>query len=212
MNYGDLKALVMSESHRADLEDDVPGFIRRAEAMIARECRATEMLLIAPLIEADRTTADSPLYNLPSDFLEDRTVVAEGALLTKVSRDALLRTSESGSVLVYYMRGTSTAWQIEFRAIPATDAELELEYYARPAALADDADTNRLLEAHETVYLHAALFALYSKTQDLELAQASLDTWTDAVGKLNEQAGRYLGGTQLSRSMNLGHVRTGGSY
>jgi hypothetical protein len=114
--------------------------------------------------------------------------------------------------LLYYMRGTSTAWQMEFRAVPGTDAEIELEYFARPAALADDADTNRLLEAHEGVYLHAALFQLYKHTQDLELAQAELDTWTDAVGKLNEQAGRYLGGTQISRGMNLGHVRIGGSY
>ena len=212
MNYADLKALVISESHRADLESDVPGFIRRAEAMIARECRATEMLLIATLDESSRTVADSPLYNLPDDFLEDRNLTADGRPLTKVSRDALLRSSESGSVLVYYMRGTSTAWQIEFRAIPATDAEIELEYYARPAALALDADTNRLLNSHESVYLHAALFALYQKTQDLELSQAALDTWTDAVAKLNDQAGRYLGGTQLSRGMNLGHVRTGGSY
>lgn len=212
MTYAELRALVLSESHRADLVDEVPGFIRRAEAMIARECRATEMLKIDSLLEADRASAGSPIYNLPDDFLEDRTVVCDERLVNKVSRDQLLKTGETGNVLVYYMRGTSTAWQMEFRAVPGTDAEIELEYYARPAALADDADTNRLLDAHEGVYLHAALFHLYKHSQDLELAQAELDTWTDAVAKLNEQAGRYLGGTQIARGMNLGHVRIGGSY
>ncbi len=212
MTYAELKALVLSESHRADLTTEVAAFIRRAEAMIARELRATEMLKIDSLLEADRSVADSPIYNLPDDFLEDRTVVCDERLLNKVSRDALLKTPTTGNVLIYYMRGTSTAWQMEFRATPGTNAEIELEYYARPAALSADADTNRLLEAHEGVYLHGALFHLYKFTQDLELAQAELDTWTDAVGKLYEQAGRYLGGTQLARGMNLGHARIGGSY
>lgn len=212
MTYAELKALVLSESHRADLSAEVEGFIRRAEAMIARECRATELLKIDSLLEADRASAGSPIYNLPTDFLEDRTVVCDDRTLTKVSRDQLMRASTTGNVLLYYMRGTPTTWQMEFRAIPGTDAEVELEYYARPAALDGDADTNRLLDAHEGVYLHAALFHLYKHSQDLELAQAELDTWTDAVGKLNEQAGRYLGGTQLARGMNLGHVRVGGSY
>lgn len=212
MTYAELRQLVMDESHRPDLEDDVPGFIRRAEAMIARELRATEMLVIDSLLEADRSVAGSPIYNLFPNFLEDRTVVCGDRALAKVSRDQLLRSSSTGNVLMYYMRGTSTAWQMEFRAVPGTDAEIEVEYFARPTALAADGDTNRLLEAHESVYLFPALFALYSKTQDLELAQTALDTWANARDTLNEQAGRYLGGTQLARSLNLGHVRVGGGY
>lgn len=212
MDYAELQQLVMDESHRPDLVADVPGFIRRAEAMIARELRATEMLVIYPILEADRSAADSPIYNLPENFLDERTVVAASRPVAKVSRDALLRMPSTGDVLAYYMRGTATRYQMEFRAVPGTDAELEVEYFARPTALADDADTNRLLQAHESVYLHAALFALYMKSQDLELAQSALDTWTDAKDKLNEQAGRYLGGTQLARGINLGHARIGGSY
>src|SRR5262245_4664513 len=106
MTYAELKALVASESHRSDLTAEIPGFIRRAEAMIARECRATEMLKIDSLLEADRSVADSPIYNLPTDFLEDRTVVCDERLVNKVSRDALMKTATTGNVLVYYMRGT----------------------------------------------------------------------------------------------------------
>jgi hypothetical protein len=65
---------------------------------------------------------------------------------------------------------------------------------------------------HESVYLHAALFALYSWTQDLELARLALDTWNGAVDTLNEQAGRYLGGTGLTPGHNYGHFRIGRGY
>lgn len=216
MTYAELRAMILDESHRADLTARVPGFVDRAEAMIARKLRASEMLVQVTLTDADRSVAESPIYDLPSDFLEDRNIVcttdtAPGAL-RKVARDALLRTNSAGRVQVYHLRSTLLKLQVEFRANPAEASEIELEYFARPAALSDDADTNRLLANHEAVYLHAALFALYSWTQDLELAQAALDTWTNAVDTLNEQAGRYLGGTGLTPALNLGHYTVGRGY
>lgn len=216
MNYADLRALIMDESHRADLTARVPSFVDRAEAMIARKLRAIEMIALDTLNDADRSAVGSPIYDLPSNFLEDRNVVCTTAQapfpLRKVARDALLRTSSSGEVQVYHLRSNPLKFQVEFRANPGTDAQIEFEYFARPTALSADADTNRLLDMHESVYLHAALFALYSWTQDLELAQAALDTWTNAVDMLNEQAGRYLGGSGLSPTLNLGHFNVSRGY
>jgi hypothetical protein len=212
MNYGLLKSLVADESHRADLTAQIPGFITRAEAMIARKLRAVEMLTSVTLADADRVSADSAIYTLPEGFLEERCVATTERELQKVGLASLIRYQQAGSVLVYAMRGANIAPRIEFRATPAADAEIAVEYFARPAALADDADTNQLLELHESVYLHAALFALYSWTQDLELAQAAFDTWLEAVETLNEQAGRYLGGAALTPAYNLGHTPVGGGY
>jgi hypothetical protein len=113
---------------------------------------------------------------------------------------------------VFHLRSTALKFQVEFRANPAAESEIEFEYFARPTALAEDSDTNRLLDSHESVYLHAALFALYSWTQDLELAQSALDTWTNAVDTLNEQAGRFLGGSGTTPSLNLGHYDIGRGY
>lgn len=212
MDYVTLRTMIMDESHRPDLSARIESFVRRAEAMIARELRATEMLTQVSLLDADRISAGSAVYNLPDDYLEDRTVVEGGRIIRKVSRAALLRMSETGDVLAYSMRTNTTDQLMEFRANPGDDAELELEYYARPAALTADGDTNRLLDAHDSAYLHPALFALYMWTQDTELAQAALDTWKNTRDTLNEQAGRLLGGTEVAPNLNLGHFRTGGGY
>lgn len=212
MTYLELRELIMDESHRPDLTARIESFVRRAEAMIARELRATEMLTQVSLLDADRISAGSAVYDLPDDFLEDRTVVCDGRIIRKVSRAALLRASETGDVLMYAMRTNTTDQLMEFRAIPGDEAELELEYFARPAALTADGDTNRLLDGHDSAYLHPSLFALYMWTQDTELAQASLDTWKHTRDTLNEQAGRYLGGTEIAPNLNLGHFRTGGGY
>ena len=216
MTYAELRALIMDESHRADLTARVPGFVTRAEAMIARQLRAVEMIAQVTLTDSDRSAAESPIYDLPADFLEDRNVICSTETypqaLRKVARDSLLRTNSVGTVQVFHLRSSALKYQIEFRANPSADAEIELEYFARPTALSGDDDTNRLLELHESVYLHAALFALYSWTQDLELAQAALDTWTNAVNTLNEQAGRFMGGSGLTPTLNLGHYNIGKGY
>ena len=64
MTYAELRAMILDESHRADLVARVPSFVDRAEAMIARRLRAVEMLALATLTEADRSAAESPIYNL----------------------------------------------------------------------------------------------------------------------------------------------------
>lgn len=212
MNYGQLKAAIASESHRTDLTAEIPSFVARAEAMIAREVRAMEMLSVATLTDAERIVADSPIYNLPAGFLEDRVVIHDDRELTKISLGALTRFNSAARVLVYAMRNADVQPRIEFRGNPAATSEMTVEYFKRPTALAADGDTNQLLTLHDSVYLHAALFALYTWTQDLELAQAMIDTWKNAVDKLNEQAGRYFGGTTLQPSLNLGHTAVGKGY
>lgn len=212
MNYGQLKAAVASESHRTDLTAEIPSFITRAEAMIARELRAMEMLTVVTLGDADRIAADSPIYGLPDGFLEERAVIADDRELTKVGLGTLTRYNSAGRVLVYAMRNADVEPRIEFRANPAAASTVTVEYFTRPVALAADGDTNRLLTMHDSVYLHAALFALYTWTQDFELAQGMIDTWRNTVDKLNEQAGRYFGGTSMQPSLNIGHTPVGRGY
>jgi hypothetical protein len=204
--------MIMDESHRTDLSAQVPSFVARAEGMIARELRAVENLFHVALDDTDRHAADSPIYHLPDDFLEDKTVTASSRILRKVGRDGLIKLSGSAPVLLYHMRGDADNAWIEFRGTPATDEEIGLDYYGRMPALSADGDTNRLLNNHDTIYLHAALFFLYMWTQDTELAQSSLEIWQNAVATLNEQAGRYVGGTGVTPSLNLGHFSPGGSY
>lgn len=219
MDLATLKTNILAESHRSDQESYLGDFIRRAEARIARTVRAIEMLKPLALTEADRTATDSPLYNLPSDFLEDREIAivvdpdnsSRAGLLQKCTASDLRLILESAPVGWYALRGSTSGPQIEFRGSPAEDSEINGEYYSRVPALVESTDTNLLLENHETLYLSAALFELYRKTQDFELAQAQLDIFTDSANKLDELAGRYLGGTRVFGRNPIG-TQCGGGY
>jgi hypothetical protein len=219
MDLQTLKDNIISESHRTDQESNLDGFIRRAESRIARTIRAIEMLKPLALVETDRTVADSPLYNLPSDFLEDREVAiavdpdtnSRSGTLQKCSVSDLRLISLSAPVGWYALRGSTSGPQIEFRGSPAEDSEINGEYFSRIPALVETTDTNLLLENHETLYLSAALFELYRNTQDFELAQAQLDIFTDAANNVDQLAGRYLGGTRVFGRHPIG-TQCGGGY
>lgn len=206
MTYAELQTLLLDESHRPDLASRAPQFIRRAEAMIARELRAAEMIAGATLTDVDRLSAGSAIYELPPGLLEVRAAFVIRRDLQKVTLAALASYASSGPVVVYAMRSDPvTGLQMEFRAIPAAESEIAVEYFRRLPALANPTDTNTLLQNHESLYLHAALFGLYTWTQDLELAQSAYDVWADAVKTLNEQAGRWLGGAKIQPFYNTGH-------
>lgn len=197
MNYGELKAAVLSDSHRPDLSGEVARFIREAEGMIRRELRA--LAVTGTLTEGDR--ASEGVYNLPDGLLELRTIHhsgEDGNALEQVSLSAIRRI-RLFTPQRYAIRGKT----IEIRDVPGTDAEFDIEYLGHPAALVNDADTNDLLNDHETLYKEAALFYLYKHTQDPELAQGALDTYSDVLKKLNEQFGRKIGGASIAGAYNF---------
>lgn len=208
MNYGQLKTAVLADAHRPDLSTEVAGFIRRAEGMIRRELVGYE--LTATLDESDRD-ADG-VYDLPSNVLVLRAVFTTSAAghsypIENVGAPSIRNYSTSAPVLHYAVRGA----QIEFRGVPATDQELELHYFGHPAALSADADENTLLTDHEALYLEGALFYLYKHTQDLELAQGALDTFSDTIEKLNQAHGRKVAGASNAGAYNFGQNYPGGS-
>jgi hypothetical protein len=207
MNYGELKQAIVDYAHRADLADMVPGFVKLTEGMLGRELRAAEQTTNLTLTEAERVAGG--VYLMPAGFLEMRAVYFARAgvqfSLEQVSLAAIRERPSSSPVAQFAVRGR----QVEFRGVPATDAEIECEYLARFVALDADGDTNDLLTNHYALYLYGGLFHLYQFTQDLELAQAALDTFRGALDMLNEQAGRQLGGASIGGGYNFG---AGGGY
>src|SRR5690554_1901669 len=116
MNYGELKAAVLSDSHRPDLSGEVARFIREAEGMIRRELRAFPVT--ATLTDSDRVSGG--VYNLPTGLLELRAIYAnaQGDALEQVSLSAIKRLSTSADPFQYAVRGNT----IEIRGTPATGA------------------------------------------------------------------------------------------
>ena len=208
MNYGELKTAVLEEAHRPDLTAKVAGFIRLAEGRMARELRTAEQAASSTLAEADRVSEG--IYTLPPTCLEIRTVFlltdTRPQALEQVGLAQIRARASSSPVAQFAVRGE----QVEFRGVPATDSEFEVEHLARFASLSADTDTNDLLERHEALYLFGAVFHLFMHTQDLELAQAAGELFTDAVERINEQAGRKLGGAGIAGAYNL--YGGGGGY
>lgn len=203
MDFAALKAAVIDETHRPDLASKVPDFVKRAEGMIARKLRAAEMIAHASITDGDRI--DGAVFRLPDDFLEARALWAPRPgtgerWLEQRSLSEIRRLPLTAPVQWYAVSGD----RVEFRGNPAATITIDLEYFARLPALEQDADTNLLLERHEEIYLAAACFYLYRHTQDLELAQAQLDSFEDAVETLNEQAGRHLGSPTVNPVYTFG--------
>lgn len=200
-DYGTLKAWLAATAHRADLTDDIPGFIQSAESMIAEHVRAIEMVTTVQLLEADRSAG--PIYDVPSDFLGAKavtgTISSQGYPLSQIAISELYRYGLSGTPVVFaaYDR------QIEFRASPAVDAAFTLIYFKRPTAFVADTDTNSLLTNHPTLYQHSAIHWLHIHTQDVELASAHERSFIDAAAAVSALAEEVRGSASVANQQNF---------
>ncbi len=200
-NYGELKTWVSNTGHRGDLTADIPGFIESAESMIAEQVRAIEMVTTVALTESDRDAV--AVYNLPSSFLGAKAVTGTkssvGYALKQVSIAELYRYGLSGDPVVYSIYDR----QIEFRASPAASTEFTLIYFKRLAAFSADGDTNTLLTNHPTLYQHAALHWFHIHTQDVELATAHGEAFTEAALSVNALAEEVRGAASVANQQNF---------
>lgn len=210
MNYGELKTLVLDTAHREDLTAEVVSFVRQAEEMIARDVRASEMITRTTIDETNRD--DGAIYSLPADFLEARVLIghsgSQSYRMTPVSWSELLEYRTQARPLVY----TTYGKKMEVRGTPATATEFDLVYFARPAAFADDGDTNDLINAHHSLYLYASLAMLHLYTQDLEIYETNAMRYNDIVEEVNSLADRTRGGVGVAPSFNYGNYGTMGTY
>ena len=200
MNYTDLQAAIISDTHRADLAADIPRFIRLAEGLIRRDLRAYE--LTATLTDADRVTPGEGIYTLPGRAVDIRSihlVGRQGDSLQRVMPGHVRRLAATADVIQYCQHGSGT---IEFRGVPSTSDSFELRYFGTPAPL-EDVATNDLLTDHEGLYQAGAQYYLYLKTQDRELAQDQANTFDAIMERINEQMARKIGGGQVAPTYNM---------
>ncbi len=205
LNYTTLQSTVLAEAVHAELTTEVVDFVRKCEAMIRRKVFALE--LRSTLDETDRNTAG--IYNLSGQVLELRRVYTEDAPngANNVGVVGIRSLPADAPVTQYAVSGQT----IELRGVPGTDAEIELLYKGWPDPLSVTA-TNELLTNHEDIYVCGSLFYLYKHTQDLELAQSELSTFTEAVDALNKATARLQGGGSVQPAYNFGQRTVGRGY
>lgn len=199
-DYTELQTAIIEDTHRADLASLVPRFIRLGEGLIRRDLKAYE--LTAVVTDSDRTTTDSPIYQLPGRVLEVRTIHLVGATgdgLTRVMPNAIRRLPITAGPCEYCQNGNDT---IEFRGNPSVDHEFDVRYFGTPAPL-EDTPTNSLLDDHESLYQTGAQYFLYLHTQDRELAQDQATTFDAVMDRINEAMARKIGGGAVAPTYNM---------
>lgn len=180
MTYATLKSDIAAWTHRADLTSVIPSFVAMAETEIFKTgkpaLRVREMETEAAL------TVTSLAATLPSDFLEAR----------------YIKQDDSGERTLFYRppedwtqdhSGYFTIVGDEIRLPTGFTANLNLVYYAKPAALSDDGDTNDVLDDYYQAYLSAALKYAFTYTRDMNGAQvheAALSQFVAAANASNK--------------------------
>lgn len=178
-NLGDLVTEIRDEMDDAGLAaDKIYRAIGRAEAVFNRELRVPQMETEYEFsVTAEQT-------DLPSDFLQLRTVYQEG------SPDSPLRSMSPAGLRNLFMgiSGTPCAYALENRRImiaPVGNTTLTILYYARVPALTDSNPSNWLIDEYPDIYLHYTLSILFNKTGDSERAALNLGIAQDLIEQAN---------------------------
>ena len=151
-NYTDLKASVADFLNRSDLTSVIPDFVTMAEADLNRSLRVREMSI------RTRAPIDSQYVKLPDDFLGMRNIDLLTDPVTPMTYKNLQnldihRAGDMTGKPIYYSIMQNN---IEFAPAPDGDYTIEIVYYQKVPALADNS-TSWLLDAHPDAYLYGSL-------------------------------------------------------
>jgi hypothetical protein len=172
-SYTGLLASLAGWLMRDDLTAVLPDFVALAEANMNRRLRLRTMM------KRTTTPMDEAYELLPPDFLEMWRLTLDGTELRYVSTALLAGYAESyrGSVPLYY---SIVGENLQVAPAPAVSGSslLELVYYAKPPALSQANQTNRILEVSPDIYLYGSLVASAPYLGD----DARLQTWGTLYG------------------------------
>lgn len=205
LDYTTLQAWVLARAVAPELTTEVVTFIRECEVLIRAKVEALELRVT--LTETDRSSGG--IYNLSGRVREVRAAYASSITgdsypLENVGVAGIRRLRSDADVFQYAVVGQT----IEFRGVPATDAELELVVLGWPEPLATTS-TNELLTNYENLYTFGTLYFLYKHAQDLELAQDALNEFMSTAELLNKLTRRRHGGASLLPFYNFGQITIG---
>ena len=201
MTRAELLVLVERYLKRNDLSDMYSDFIQMAEARINALMRLSEMEV------RSTSTPTSAFWSLPSDFIEMRHIQATASggaypieYLTPEQADDMRRLL-TGNYKFYTLLDDS----IEIIPHPTADSatEIEIFYYAKPAALVNSTDTNDVVTNYPNLYLYAILgeAALYREAP--QQSEQWLNSFDAFAGQLNTraQSARFSGNSMQMRAV-----------
>jgi len=190
MDLKEIRDLITFYLHRTDLDAVMPQFFELARERISKDAR-----LIAMETDLHLDFTGSPIA-LPVDFLEFRSVranVTGGIRALKVATKNHLDTVQdiSGRSPSFY---AISGGNLEI-APGQNNGDIDLTYYARPAPLINDSDTNSVLDDWPSLYLYSVLTYANNSIQDTETEQVVQRQYELELERANESDdnARYSG-------------------
>lgn len=151
---------------------------------------------------------------LPSDYLEIRHIEWPGSPKTYPTYEAehdFFRHRQdltSGSPIRYTVRGAVAA-NVHTNTLyvsPQVSGALTLHYYAKPAALDQEADTNLVLTTHPMLYFHAGLIEAYSYLRNPDEAQKAFGAYVSLSGGQSQSDARARRGNASVLAPRIRHA------
>jgi len=175
--YSDLQTTIAAFLHRDDLTDEIPDFIRLAEADLQVRAKLSQWDTSATV------SLTTGVGSLPSDFAQAITVTYGAGdytidYLPNTQFDAYAAGDESGEPEYFTIRGTS------LRVYPYVTGDVTLAYTARFTALSNSATTNSLLTLFPDAYLHGSLASAYSFLMNPEKVAEHMSLFEGAVKRI----------------------------
>lgn len=203
MNYTTLQEQVANHFVSTELVPFVPTAVELAEAEMNRTVRAREML------SRSFSSVSGQFAALPDDYLEVRTVFIDTAgtshrlEFVTFERMQELREQQHGKRRPCYY--TVVGNDLEFLPVPAGATPVDVTYYQRIPALADDNLTNWLIDKHPDMYLYGTLMQAspyLDKDRRIPTWQALYQAGLEGLRIQNERS-EYSGGTLKVRARSL---------
>jgi len=194
MVYKELKETLAAYAHRDDLDEQIIRAIRNAETRIYGDLKCDEMSRWVEVEVSDE------VFNLPYDFISARAVVVyidgKSTPLDYLNPTQYYqrRAQLSGPPAVYTVAGG------DIHVYPPASEEarysVEITYYAKPAALTNDVDTNALLNAYPNIFIGAGMLEVVPFTENHDDMPIWREYYQAEVVRINgRSASTFMGGT-----------------
>lgn len=187
--YVQLKQDIADWLNRTDLQDQIPVFIRLAEARLNRDLRVRQMIERAVAF----TDSNDNFVTLPGDWLEARQIRVDVAgklhpleYFTLEEIGANEKRLVSGRPRFFNLTGN----RLEIFPPPPNNTEIEMVYYSRIPALSDEVESNWLLNLFPDVYLYGSLTHTAAYLKDDERIAVWGSLYASAIEEIRLDDGR----------------------
>jgi len=188
--FDNLKLEIISYSHREDIDQEVDTFIELAEQEMF--ANPDEILRVRGQETRLETTTSGQFLDLPADYQSMRSIklVTGGGDVNVTYRAPSQLKLQPGTGQPQFFTVTD---RIEFERVPDTDYDIVLQYFAIPAPLTTDNQTNEILDTFASIYLFGALKQVFLWAVDTEEAAKYHDLFISGIRGANkkDKQGRY---------------------